>query len=65
MAGDKPVCYYKAEVEQFLDPNPQNKWIQLTPDLSLGKVTEHHKAGMLSIKISMHDKTKNGPINFE
>jgi hypothetical protein len=22
MQGDKPVCYYKAEIEEFLDPNP-------------------------------------------
>jgi hypothetical protein len=49
-----------------MDPNPtQLKWIQLNNDLALGKVTESHKAGMLSVKIALHDKSKNGPINFE
>lgn len=36
----------------------------MTNDLSIGKVTESHKAGMLSIKLSIHDKSKDGPINF-
>jgi len=22
MSGDKPVCYYKEEIEKFMDPNP-------------------------------------------
>lgn len=34
-------------------------------DLAIGKVTEVNKAGLLSVKISIHDKTKDGPINFE
>jgi len=63
--GDKPVCYYKAEIEEFLDPNPQWKWIEMTNDLAIGKVSESHKAGILSVKISIHDKTKDGPISFD
>ena len=63
--GDKPVCFYKAEIEEFRDPNPEWKWIQLNNDMSIGKVTEPHKAGMVSIKLSIHDRTIDGPINFE
>lgn len=37
----------------------------MTPDLSLGKVSDSNKAGMISVKLSIHDKTKDGPINFE
>lgn len=37
----------------------------MTCDLALGKVTEPHKAGLISLKLSIHNKTKNGPINFE
>jgi hypothetical protein len=65
MSGDKPVCFYKAEIEEFLDPNPQWKWVELTNDLAIGKVSEAHKAGVLSIKLSVHDKTKDGPISFD
>lgn len=36
----------------------------MTPDLSIGKVKDHHKAGLVSFKLSIHDKTKYGPIDF-
>jgi len=65
MQGDKPICYYSTDIAKFMDPNPKYKWVQLIPDLSIGKVTESHKAGLLSIKLAIHDKTKDGPINFE
>lgn len=41
------------------------KFVELMPDLAIGKVAEHHKAGIISFKLSIHDKTKEGPINFE
>lgn len=65
MSGDKPVCYFKADIEEFMDPNPKFRWVQLVNDLSVGKVTDTHKAGLISIKLSIHDKTKDGPINFD
>lgn len=34
-------------------------------DLSVGKVQDPHKAGLISIKLAIHDKTKDGPISFE
>lgn len=36
----------------------------MTPDLSVAKVKLPHKAGMISMKLAIHDKTRNGPINF-
>lgn len=65
MSGDKPVCYYKAEIEEFTDPNPNFRWVEMVPDLAVGKCTLPHKAGLLSFKLSVHDKTAKGPINFE
>lgn len=65
MSGDKPICYYKCEIEDFMDPNPKWKWIELFNDLAIGKVTDPNKAGIVSIKLSIHDKTKNGPISFD
>ena len=65
MDGNNAIAYYSAETSDFMDPNPQIKWVELLPDLALGKVTEHHKAGLIGFKLSIHDKTKAGPINFE
>ena len=49
----------------FVDPNPKMKWIQLNPDLAIGKVTDSNKSGIISIKLSIHNKSAKGPINFE
>ncbi len=65
LSGDKPVCYYKADIEQFKDPNPEWKWIELNNDPSIGKVKEAHKSGLISFKLSIHDKTIDGPISFD
>jgi hypothetical protein len=37
----------------------------MIPDLALGKVKEAHKAGVISVKLSIHDKTKDGEIDFK
>jgi hypothetical protein len=36
----------------------------MNPDLSIGKVKDHYKAGIVSIKLSIHNKKKGGDINF-
>jgi len=33
-------------------------------DLSIGKVSDAHKAGIVSFKLSIHDKTRDGPISY-
>lgn len=63
-ANDNPICYYKDSIQNYLDPNPKMKWLEMTPDLSIGKVKEHHKAGLISVKLTIHDKTANGSIEF-
>jgi hypothetical protein len=65
MSGSEAISYYKADIEDFMNPNPEIKWLQLTPDLSIGKIKDSYKAGIISLKISIHDKTKDGPINFK
>mmetsp|Transcript_9561 Transcript_9561/g.9184 ORF Transcript_9561/g.9184 Transcript_9561/m.9184 type:complete len:129 (-) Transcript_9561:525-911(-) len=64
MSGDKQLCFYQGEVEDFLDPNPEMNWIQMKCDLAVGKVSEPNKAGIISLKLSIHNKTKNGPVDF-
>lgn len=65
MSGDKPICFYQANIEEFLDPNPKMRWIELTNDLAIGKVTEAYQSGLISFKLSIHDKAKDGPIQFD
>jgi hypothetical protein len=62
--GDTPISFTSLDIAEFMDPNPQLKWLELSPDLAIGKVKEPHKAGIVSIKLAIHDKTKNGPIDF-
>lgn len=65
MDGKSPICFYKEHIKNFLDPNPKTKWVQLHPDLAIGSVTDPNKAGLISFKLSVNDKTKNGPVNFK
>jgi len=64
MDGDKPVCFFR-DIEKFMDPDAKWQWIELIPDSAIGKVDEPHESGFISIKLSVHDKTANGEINFE
>ena len=65
MDGDKPICYFFAHVKKFMDPNPDFQWFQLNPDLAIGKVKESHKTGFIQLKLSIHDKTLNGPMDWK
>lgn len=64
MSGSDAISYYKADITEFMDPNPDFRWVQMNPDLSIGKVKEHYKAGVISLKLSIHDK-RHGPIVFK
>jgi hypothetical protein len=65
LGGWKRVCFYRANIEEFLDNNPPIQWIQLKPDLAIGEVKEHYRAGILGIRLSLHDTTNQGPINWK
>jgi hypothetical protein len=32
MLGDKPICYYRADISILTNPNPDFVWIELLPD---------------------------------
>jgi hypothetical protein len=65
MDGNLPVCYYLDSVRNFFDPNPKFKWVEMCPDRCVNKVKESHKAGIISFKISVHNVTDRGPIDYK
>ena len=65
LKGEQNVCYYRSSVRDFIDMDPKIKWLEFQPDLSLGAVTESHMAGLVGIRISIHDVTANGPADWK
>ena len=35
---DERVSFWKGSILEFLDPNPQLRWLELEPDLAVGRV---------------------------
>ncbi len=64
MNGKDPISYYKADVETFMNQSPEIQWFEMNPDLSIGKIKDHYKAGIISVKLSIHNKSEKGPFNF-
>ena len=65
MDGKSPICYYIEDVHNCLDPNPQFKWVPFLPDKAVNKIKESYMAGHFSFKMSIHDETLNGPIDYK
>lgn len=42
MDGKNPVSYAQKDISLFTDPNAKYHWVELQPDLSIGKVKEHY-----------------------
>lgn len=59
---DERVSFWKGSILEFLDPNPQLRWLELEPDLAVGRVKEHYKAGIVGLRMSIHDGAT--PINW-
>lgn len=65
IGGLKDICYYRGHVREFFDPNPSKiRWVQLNIDKVIGKVKEPHKAGLVGIRLSVHDVTQYGTIDW-
>ena len=64
MNGKDPISYYKADIETFMNQSPEIQWFEMNPDLSIGKIKDHYKSGIISVKISIHNKSAKGPFNF-
>ena len=66
MDGNEPICFWKGQASEFMDPNPKKyRWLPLSADLALGKVKKPEEAGMISLKMTLSHKTKVGPIDLK
>jgi len=50
---DQPICFWRGEAADFMDPDPQYRWHPLTANQALGLVEEAHEAGMIQFKLSL------------
>lgn len=64
LGGWKRISYWRCNINQFADPNPKLKWFELEPDHAIGEVKEHYRAGIVGLKLSIHDITANGEIDW-
>jgi hypothetical protein len=53
MEGENPICYWKGNTEDFANPNAQIQWVELINDLSVGKIKEPERAGIIGFKLSI------------
>ena len=61
---ERRVCFWKGDIMKFTNPNPGLQWVELEPDFAVGEVKEHFRAGIVGIKMAIHDVTANGPIDW-
>ena len=62
--GDSPIWYYRGNPSNFVDPNPDMTWAPLINDKSVGAITESYKAGMISFRLTIHDQTRRGDVDW-
>ena len=65
MDGEEPICFWKGLAADFTDPNPAYRWLPLQCDLAKGRVTNSWEAGLVQVKITIHNKSKNGAFDFQ
>lgn len=67
MYKSTPVCYWKGKVKDYIDPNPKYQWLSLKVDKAIGKIENDYEAGMIQLKLSIHDRNKAGgqTINYK
>ena len=64
MCDEYPVCWWKGRVSDFMDPNPQYKWLTMKNDKAYGYVTKEHEAGLIQLKLSFNSRSVNGAVDF-
>lgn len=63
--SEKLICFWQGKLSEFRNADAKWRWIQLKPDRSYGEVEEDYMAGMISVKISVANITRNGgPVDL-
>ena len=66
IGGVKNISFYRGYASSFTDLTPENlTWVQLMPDKAINEVKEPHKAGLVGLKISIRDVTKEGGVPLD
>ena len=60
----KRICYYKGHIDEFTEKNASVKWLPMVPDLAIGEVKQASQAGIVGIRLTIHDQKNLGPIKF-
>jgi hypothetical protein len=47
MDGSIPICYWKGDIKEFVNPNPTFWCITFKNDPAVGKVANDYEAGMI------------------
>ena len=51
MYSGKPICFARLNPGQFENPKPREKWIKLTPDMSIGTVKNSWEGGYVLMRV--------------
>lgn len=63
--GDpKPICWWSGNASEFAELNPEYKWKVMKNDMAIGKVDNDYEAGLIQLKMTIHDKS-TGEINWK
>ena len=62
MHDKQPVCYWRGDAADFKDHSPAIRWVPLVNDLSIGEVQNAYEAGIISFRLYIHDKYRQGEL---
>jgi len=58
------ICFLRLNIVDYTNLNPELVWLDFEPDLAIGKVKEHYRAGIVGFKLSIHEVESAGPVDF-
>ena len=65
MEESKPICFWRGKATDFINRNPEFRWLPMNNDLAVGKIDEAHKAGLVQIKLTINPLKTNPELNFD
>jgi len=58
MDGSDPICYWRGQVADFINPDPEFRWLPFINDLSIGAVSNGYEAGLVQVKMAVRHVSK-------